>query len=241
MGSPWRPPELATLGPLGIGIAVVGGGEIQEAHVDWDPSHRVVASEYAGENLFDRIADHDELEALQAIADLTNPHVLDQMGQIRLVPPEDRIYGAGAGLVMAAFVFPATPSRFTNGMYGVYYAALAEETAVRETIYHRKRFLAGTGPAVLEMSLLHAHLDARMVDLRRGLPCPNGIYHDDDYSAGQQFGAVVRRLREFGVLYSSVRDPGGECVAVFRPRALGNCRAVRTLEYHWDGMDIVVR
>jgi hypothetical protein len=223
-----------------MGLAIAGG-EVQECQTDWATSHRVIASEYAGENLFDRIADNDELEALQAIADLTNLHVLSEMGVISLVPPRDRIYGPGSGLIMSAFVFPGGPSRFSTGDYGTYYAALTEQTAINETVYHRKRFLKGSGPAVLDMTLLHASLNARLVDLRQGRPCPEGIYHDEDYSAGQQFGAVVRRLNEFGILYSSVRHADGECAAIFRPPAISNCRAARTLEYRWNGSDIEVR
>lgn len=236
--TPWRPPALTTLGgtPVTLGL---NGGELQEAIVVWEPSYRVIASEYAGENLFDRIADADELEDLRAIADLTSGHALQEMGQIDLVRPEDRIYGTGAGLIMAAFAWPGKPSRFSDGKRGTYYAASTPETAIEETRYHDEQFLSGSGPVVLDKTLIHADLHASLVDVRSGCPCPSDVYHDTDYTAGQALGRIVRHLDGYGIVYDSVRHPGGECTAVFRPPALRNGYAAQTLEYHWDGTHIV--
>jgi hypothetical protein len=65
------------------------------------------------------------------------------------------------------------------------------------------------------------------------------VYDPFDYTVGQQFGAMVRRLDGDGVVYDSVRWPRGECAAVFRPRALANAKAVAALTYHWDGTSVV--
>lgn len=215
------------------------GGELQEAPVTWEPSYRVIASEYAGENLFDRLADGDELEDLHAIADLTSRHVLREMGRVDLVRPKDRIYGSGAGLIMTAFAWPGRPSRFSDGMSGTYYAGLTADTAIAETRYHDERFLAGHGPVVLEKTLVHADLSATVADVRAGQPCPTGAYHPTDYAVGQALGGIVRRLEGYGIVYDSVRDLGSECVAVFRPSALRNGVAAQALEYHWDGSRIM--
>jgi hypothetical protein len=57
-----------------------------------------VASEYAGENLFNRVATAQDAEQICAIADLSSPHLnsyaLHEMGHSELVPREDRIYVA---------------------------------------------------------------------------------------------------------------------------------------------------
>ena len=240
MTSPWRPEGLPTLGPLGLGFSVPGG-VLQESAVAWRPTHRVIMSEHAGENIFDQIADEEDLEAIRIIADVTNPHIRAQLGEIDLVAPEDRIFAAGSGLIMAAFAFPGRPSRFSDGSRGTFYGARAEETAVRETVHHWAEFLSGSGPTVIEVTLLNASLDATLVDIRSGQPCPAGVYHDRDYTAGQQLGQVVRDLRGYGIVYSSVRHSGGECVAIFRPPVLSECQAVRELHYHWDGAEITAR
>jgi hypothetical protein len=40
------------------------------------------------------------------------------------------------------------------------------------------------------------------------------------------------------VVYDSVRHPGGQCAAVFRPRLLSNGRQAEHLGYLWDGVRI---
>lgn len=230
----WRPVALNGIG--GEEVALLLGGEpLQQSAISWDPCHRIIASEYAGENLFDRIADATEWDDLREIADLTNPYVQNQAGQIDLVKPEDRVYGPGSGLIMAAFAWPGMPSRFSDGSRGTYYAADAEETAIAETRYHEAIFLTGSAPVVVENTLLHAALGATLVDIRLGCPAPANVYAPTQYQAGQSLGGLVRLLDGHGIVYSSVRRPGAECVAIFRPNALRNARVARTLEYEWDG------
>lgn len=238
---PWRPPGLEQLAALGIELGAPGGALVEE-RVAWTPSHRIIASEYAGENLFDRLTSataydrlRDEITALREIADLTSPHAQHEAGRIELVRPEDRLFGPGAGLVMASFAYPARASRFSDGSAGTYYAARALETSVAETRYHEEITLRGSGPCVTEKTVIHAELDADLLDIRAGHPCPPGVYDPDEYGAGQAFGAMVRRLGGYGVVYDSVRHAGGECAAIFRPPALSGARAVRTMQYYWDG------
>ena len=244
-GRPWSPPALA--GPLGLPLEVgfAGGGSLEAEDVSWKPSYRIIASEFAGENLFDQLIDDEELEDVRAIADLTNPGALAEMGQIELVPPEDRIYGPGAGLIMSAFTWPGLPSRFSDGTRGTYYAAREEETAIRETGYHDEAFLRGAGAVRIEKTLIEAELTGTLVDVRSGRPLSEGLDHPTDYAPGQALGQLVRRLGGDGILYHSVRhrapdgSPLGECAAVFRPVVLRDARTARIIQYHWDGERIV--
>ncbi len=202
----------------------------------------MIASEYVGVNLFDRLTSDaawsrdDEGRALREIADLTNSHVLHEAGRIELVRPEDRVYGPGSALIMASFAYPARPSRFSDGSSGgTYYAARTLETAIAETRYHETRTLRGSGPCVTEKTVIHAELDGALVDIRAGRARPAGVYDPDDYRTGQLFGGLVRELDGYGIVYDSVRHSTGECVAIFRPSVLHGARAVQTLSYHWDG------
>jgi hypothetical protein len=241
---PWRPPGLSQLAALQIQLDV-NGSALQECVETWTPCYRIVASEYAGENLFDRITDDlgyieqaKEAEALREIADLTSAHVLAEMGRIELVLPQDRVYGPGAGLIMAAFAYPGAASRFSDGSAGTYYAGQSVDTAVAETRYHADHYLRGSGPCVTEKTIIEAELDGTFLDVRRPRPAPAGIYDPVDYRAGQALGAVVRQMLGFGVLYDSVRDPGAACVAVTRPPVLRQATAVQTLQYVWDGSKV---
>lgn len=232
---------------LPVTLALPGIGDLLADDIDWRPSYRVITSEYAGENLFERLPNAEEFEAYRAIADLTNPNALHEAGAIELVPPADRIYGPGAGLIMAAFTWPGRPSRFSDGTRGTYYAALHEATAICETRYHDTRFLQGAGPVVLAKTVIEASLDARLVDVREGRPAPPGVDHPQSYVVGQAFGQLVRRLEGDGIVYDSVRHRDatgralGGCAAMFRPSLLHDAVAARTLEYHWDGQHISVR
>ena len=243
-GRPWHPPALAFGLPLEL--TVPGVGSLEAEDVRWRPSYRIIASEWAGESLFDRLVGEEESDDVRAIADLTNPQTLAEMGEVELVPSGDQHFGPGSGLIMAAFTWPRMPSRFSDGSRGTYYAAREEETAVRETVHHDEIFLAGSGDVVVEKTVIEAELDATLVDVRTGRPAPPGLDHRTDYSAGQAFGGDVRRLGGDGILYHSVRHrapdvgPLGECAAVFRPSVLRDAVAARTMEYHWDGSRITL-
>lgn len=238
----WHPPAFARVGASTAVVGVPGGGTppLQAADTRWTPCHRIISSEYAGENLFDRLGSDADLEDFLEIADLTNPGERAKAGAIELVPPQDRVYGSGSGLIMAAFAWPTQGARFSDSHAGAYYASATEQTAIAETVYHREHILrdAHSPPVVMAMTLLHADLHGTLVDIRHGRPQPASVYDAVDYSAGQAFAALIRQLEGDGILYNSVRDPGGECAAVCRPPVLSSCHVERALEYHWDGAHI---
>lgn len=69
---------------------------------------------------------------------------------------------------MAAFThINPTGSRFSDGTYGVYYAADRLETAVAETAYDRFRFLAATRepPQEIDMRSYTADIDVEQHDI----------------------------------------------------------------------------
>lgn len=208
----------------------------------WTPSYRIIPSRFPPIDVFERIADPADLDVAYALDALTNPRLRDEAGDLRLVPDGERISGPGSSYIMAAFThLNPQGSRFSDGSFGVYYAGDCLETAIAETAYHAARRLAETAePAQdLEMRVLMADLDAVLWDLRG--PDQAGLFDPDPaaYGPGQ---AVARRAREAGVdglLYPSVRHPGGECAAVLRPKVLARVRQSRHLVYPWDGRGIV--
>jgi hypothetical protein len=188
--------------------------------------------------VFDRIAEPGDLGALYAIEAMTNPRLRDEMGELRLVPPERRISGPGTTPVMAAFThLNPEGSRFSDGSWGVFYAGHSVATAVEETVYHRELFLAATAepPCDVEMRCYRTSIQARLHDLRGGWKAE----HDPNaYAAGVALARKLRNEGSDGLVYDSVRHHGGECVAVFYPDRVGPCVQAQHLMYRWDGKRI---
>ena len=59
----------------------------------WRPGFRLVASRFPPIDLFERVADPADWEALHALESLTNPRLRDAAGDISLVPAADREIG----------------------------------------------------------------------------------------------------------------------------------------------------
>jgi RES domain len=210
------------------------------ARVRWRPCYRILPSRFPPVGLYDRVADPGDLEAVFAVENLTNPRLREEAGEISLVPPGDRIAGEGATPIMAAFThLNPEGSRFSDGAYGVYYAARSLDTAIAETRYHRALFLARTNEAAIEIEMRTylADLDGPLHDIRGRKDLP-AVYDPGDYTPGRALGRELRAAGSYGIVYDSVRDPGGECAGVFRPPVLSNCVQGPHFGYLWDGTRI---
>lgn len=215
--------------------------DVALAVLHWGPTYRLVPSRFPPVALFERVARPEDLEAVFAIEALTNPRLRQEAGEISLVPPGERVSGAGSSAVMAAFThLNPSGSRFSPGTYGVYYAARSLVTAVREVGHHQARFLAATAepPLSVDLRCYRAPVREPLHDLRGAQQRLPGVYARDDYAGSGSFGAALREAGSWGVVYDSVRDPGGECVGIFRPRALGRAVQGEHVSLQWNGQAI---
>ena len=211
------------------------------ARIAWKRSWRILPSRFPTIAFFERVAEPQDLDAIFELEALTNPRLRDEVGDIRLVPPEDRVSGPGASVIMAAFThLNPSGSRFSDGTYGVFYAAGNLDTAIAETRYHRERFMRATHQPRMELDMraYRVELMGDLHDLRGQKAAQPLIYDPDDYAAGQELARTLRQTGSDGITYDSVRHVGGECAAVFRPRLLSNVRQGRYLCYVWDGIQI---
>jgi hypothetical protein len=198
----------------------------------------LIPSRYPTVGLYDAVAEPSELDVVFAIEAFANPRIRDELGQLQLVPPDERVSGPGTTPIMAAFThLNPEGSRFSDGRYGVYYAADTRETAIAEVSHHRALFLRRTREAALDLDLLLivADLDAPLHDLRPLRATDPAVYDPDHYGASQKLGQRLRDGGSWGVLYHSVRLQGGVCAGVFRPRALKSARQSTHIALHWDG------
>ena len=204
----------------------------------WQQACRIVPTRHPAINLFDRVANAADFEALFALEAISNERARDELGQVERIAREDRIYGPDSGPVMAAFThLNVLGSRFSAGHYGVFYAARERATALAETRHHHGRFLAATAqPAMhLPMRLYAVAIDARLHDLRPPGSVPAAVYDADDYGAAQTLGARLHAAGSGGVVYRSVRHARGQCVGLFKPRGASGCLHAAYLLYAWDG------
>ena len=200
-------------------------------------AHRIIPSHYPPIDLFERIYDTpEELEIAFEIESMTNDRLLDEAGELQLVAPDDRLVGPGSSPVMAAFTHLGYGSRFTNGDYGVYYAADSLETAIAETIYHKEREMAAAREESIELTMrcYVGNVVLPMQDIRGDVF--SDLHDPDDYSASQAYAVSSRANGSDGLLYNSVRRPGHECIAAFRPVALSAPVQGEHLKYFWDGI-----
>ncbi|RJS92764.1 RES family NAD+ phosphorylase [Salinisphaera sp. Q1T1-3] len=202
--------------------------------------HRIVPSRFPPVGIFDTVADPGDLAFIQALESRTNERLADPLGHIELVAPDDIVTGPGSTPVMAAFTHPSVSgSRFSDGSYGVYYAGDSEQVAIDETVHHRERFLRASGEPACEIQM-RAYVGTLCKPLHDGLGdvLPAAVRHADDYTLSQRWGAALRRDGAWGLAYPSIRSPGGRCVALFRPPAIGRVHQSTHLRYRFDGQRI---
>jgi len=208
----------------------------------WTPCHRLIASRFPTVGPYDNIARPEDLDVVFAIEALTNPRVRQELGALSLVPSADRVSGPGATLVMAAFThLNPEGSRFSDGTFGVYYAADTLDTAIAEVSHHRATFLARTAEPAIDVDLrwIQADLRSKKVHDIRATSMQTidlaDIYDPDQYGSSPLLGRALRERASVALAYDSVRHAGGQCVAVFVPLALTKARAAGHLSLHWDG------
>ena len=220
------------------GAAAAGALVLDVRRVRWAQACRIVPTRYPAVSLFDRVADAADFDALYALEALSNERSRQELGQIDRVPRDERIFGPGSGPIMAAFTHVnVLGSRFSDGRFGVFYAARERATAVAETRYHHGRFLLATaeGPSHLPMRLYSVAIDARLHDLRPEDSVAAAVYDSVDYSAARSLGYGLHVTGSAGVVYRSVRHAKGHCVGLFRPKGASACQHAAYLLYAWDG------
>lgn len=204
-----------------------------------DKTYRIISTHFPPISVFESCLDPTELQDAYLLEGLTNDRLQDSIGELLMVAEEDRVSGPGTTPIMASFTHFGQASRFTNGNFGVYYAALDLDTAVEETKFWQARLLKASNEPEMtrDMRVYCSNLlpsVGALVDLRND----DRVHDLDDYGYAQGVAANLRSQREYGIFYRSVRHEGGECVAVFRPTILSPTTQSVNLRYYWDGSKI---
>jgi RES domain-containing protein len=190
-------------------------------------THRLIPTKYAD-------ADSSVLETLslpaEVITDLsqldaaTNERKLAEQGENIAIGPGELLLGIPeAHIVNAAFCHPGPfGGRFNDSRRGAWYAGVELETSFAEVSFHRQRFLQDSRIAdtltfdyqefLADFSGEYSQLDPKeMKTCLRPKPVPQC------YAAGQVLANTLLHGGSNGIIYPSVRNPGGTCIACFRP------------------------
>lgn len=182
-----------------------------------------------------------ELDEMAEIEQATsNRQVAEERG-ISGLDANELVYDvAHARFINASFAYakPREPSRFNGTDRGAWYAALAVETCIAEVTFHMTRFLAYTGSynTSVEYAEMFCSTAGEFLDLCGAPQHPAlGKEAATAYPIGNALASNSRADGLTGIIYPSVRHPGGTCIAILRPSAVLSVRQGAVYQMRWDG------
>lgn len=188
---------------------------------------RLVSSARLREAVLAPLADsQDELDLLAEIEGATSGRLVAEERGTAALSASELVHGvAHAKFINASFAYakPRQIMRFNPSDRGAWYAALDVETCIAEVGFHLTRALAEVGDfnAVVEYGEMIASMAGVFVDLRRAA---DHASLDPDpavgYPAGNLVAAQARSADLNGIIYPSVRHPGGTCIVALWPNVV---------------------
>lgn len=181
---------------------------------------------------------NDILRDLFDLDNATNERLRGESGLLPGIGMDELVFGLpNFRIVNAAFTY-ARPegSRFNDGERGAWYCAFGAETALCEVIFHKTveyQEINRFDDSVTYQSLL-ADFSAAFHDLR-AVDAHKACLDPDSYIASQALASQLLEAGSMGIIYPSVRHPGGTNLACFRPALVGNVRKAQTYRLTWAG------
>jgi hypothetical protein len=195
------------------------------AQLDQAGTHRLIPAKYGAESVLrslplppDVLADLSELDAA------TNERKIAENGGNSAIGPGELLLGVPeAHIVNAAFTHPGTfGGRFHGAQRGVWYAGFEIETSIAEVAFHKRRFLADgriQGRHRFDYIDFLADFSGEFHTLEAAEleTCLQPDPVPQCYSASQALANKLLFEGSNGIVYPSVRQHSGTCIACFRP------------------------
>lgn len=204
-------------------------------------THRLIPSKHSvpGDSVLTRIANSDE--HLRDIFDLdaaTNDRLLAENRLLPGIQVHELVFGVPYHSIVNAAFCHAHPlgGRFNGPERGAWYAAFELATSRQEVAFHKTVELAETdwwNESVTYDDYL-ADFSASFHDIR-GDERFAGCLAPDSYVKSQALAERLLQEDSMGLVYPSVRRPGGTCLASFRPVLVMNVRRAATWRFTWSG------
>ncbi|MEP6994683.1 MAG: RES family NAD+ phosphorylase [Acidobacteriota bacterium] len=200
---------------------------------------RLIPSRHGGETVLARIADDDShLQDLFELDHATDDRLLAENNRVPGVAVHELVFGVPYfRIVNAAFCHPhPNGSRFNGPDRGAWYGGFETETAQAEVAYHKWLELSETRWFEETATYVEYRADftSSFHDLR-GQQDFAACLDPATYVESQRLAAALLAADSLGVVYPSVRRPGGTCVACFRPVLIVNVRQGATYRFEWSG------
>lgn len=203
---------------------------------------RLVASARLREAVLTPLADTpDELALLAEIEGATSARLIAEERGFGALSPDELVHGVPhARFINASFAYakPRSAMRFSPADRGAWYASLAVETCIAEVGFHLTHALADAGDfnAIVDYGEMLASMAGLFVDLRGNADHP-ALAADPavGYPAGNAVAASARGQGYNGIIYPSVRNTGGTCIAALWPNVVQSVVQGAMVRLTWSG------
>ena len=202
---------------------------------------RLVTTARLRDSVLRALVDADELDTLAEIEGATSNRLMAQTRGVGELQSYELVYGVPHAIfINASFAYakPREPNRYSSADRGAWYAALEVETALAEVRHHLTEMLAATGvyEAIVEYAELHASFAGEFLDLREHRDHPSlNPNKAIGYPAGNALADAARSKGLNGIIYPSVRNPGGTCIAALFPHAVQSVAQGDIYRMTWTG------
>lgn len=199
---------------------------------------RVINSRFPPISLFDDVASADEFAALYDLQRVSNPRLLNEVGNIELLAVNEIPFGIqGCSYATGPFTHLSPGgSRFSDGSYGVLYIADNAATAISEVRHHQELYWLKVPEVEYERFVFRGlrcdFEQGAMLDATE-LPMDHPIHSPDDYSVSRQLGRATREKGLPGLRYNSVRQADGICWALMTPSVVSSIVQTAHYEMIW--------
>jgi RES domain-containing protein len=203
---------------------------------------RLIPSRFADleDSVLAPLADNDAmLRDLFDLDNATNERLRGEYGQLPGIGVDELVFGVPHFRIINAAYTYARPegSRFNDGDRGAWYCAFDAATALAEITFHKTveyQEINRFDDSVTYQALL-ADFGASFHDLRGDVAAYAPCLDPTSYIASQQLANRLLDAGAMGVVFPSVRNPGGTNLACFRPALVGNVRKGGAYRLTWAG------
>jgi hypothetical protein len=211
-------------------------------------THRLIPAKYAteGSSVLETLPlEKEVLTELSELDAVTNERKIAELGGNSLLGQAELLFGVPeAHIVNAAFCHPGPfGSRFNDSQRGAWYAGVELETSMAEVAFHRRRFLIDariTQPLIFDYQDFLADFSGvfSYLDQEERKVCLEPDPVPQCYSPGQILAKTLLYGGSNGIVYPSVRNAGGTCIACFRPALVYHPRRGKQYRIKVDSHEI---